>query len=75
VVVDCRLGGGVSGFDAAERLRAQRSSQPVLPIVMVTADTDAAVVEAARRQALPLLRKPVDDRRLGRALAAAIEGS
>lgn len=75
VVVDCRLGGGVSGFDAAERLRAQRSTQPALPIVMVTADTDPAVVEAARRQALPLLRKPVDDRGLGRALAAAIEGS
>lgn len=78
VVLDCRLGGGVSGFDAAERLRARRSAQParpVLPIVMVTADTDPAVVEAARRQALPLLRKPVDDRGLGRALAAAIEGS
>jgi signal transduction histidine kinase len=75
VVVDCRLGGGVSGFDAAERLREQRCAQPALPIVMVTADTDPAVVEAARRQALPLLRKPVDDQRLGRALAAAIEGS
>jgi CheY-like chemotaxis protein len=74
-VVDCRLGGGVSGFDAAGRLREQRSAQPALPIVMVTADTDPAVVEAARRQALPLLRKPVDDQRLGRALAAAIEGS
>jgi len=74
VVVDCRLGGGVSGFDAAERLRARRSAEPALPIVMVTADTDPAVVEAARRQALPLLRKPVDDRGLGRALAAAIEG-
>ncbi|GER20136.1 hybrid sensor histidine kinase/response regulator [Variovorax boronicumulans] len=75
VVLDCRLGGGVSGFDAAERLRAQRSAQPTLPIVMVTADTDPAVVEAARRQALPLLRKPVDDQTLGRALAAAIEHS
>jgi len=78
VVLDCRLGGGVSGFDAAERLRAQRcaqSAQPALPIVMVTADTDPAVVEAARRQALPLLRKPVDDRGLGRALATAIERS
>ena len=75
VVVDCRLGGGVSGFDAAERLRARRRAQPAgpaLPIVMVTADTDPAVVEAARRQALPLLRKPVDDRGLGRALATAI---
>lgn len=75
VVLDCRLGGGVSGFDAAGRLRAQRSAQPALPIVMVTADTDPAVVEAARRQALPLLRKPVDDQTLGRALAAAIEHS
>lgn len=72
VVLDCRLGGGVSGFDAAGRLRAQRGAQPALPIVMVTADTDPAVVEAARRQALPLLRKPVDDQTLGRALAAAI---
>ncbi|RUR69351.1 response regulator [Variovorax guangxiensis] len=75
VVVDCRLGDGLSGFDAAERLRKQRRAQPALPVVMVTADTDPAVVEAARRQALPLLRKPVDDQRLGRALAAAIEGS
>lgn len=72
VVLDCRLGGGVSGFDAAGRLRAQRAAQPALPIVMVTADTDPAVVETARRQALPLLRKPVDDQTLGRALAAAI---
>lgn len=74
LVVDCRLG-GISGFDAAERLRAQRCAQPALPIVMVTADTDPAVVEAARRQALPLLRKPVDDQTLGRTLAAAIEHS
>lgn len=78
VVVDCRLGGGVSGFDAVERLRAQRCdvrALPALPIVMVTADTDPAVIEAARRHALPLLRKPVDDLGLGRALAEAIDRS
>ncbi|NVM86608.1 signal transduction histidine kinase [Variovorax sp. SG517] len=74
LVLDCRLG-GVSGFDAAERLRGQRCARPALPVVMVTADTGPAVIEAARRQALPLLRKPVDDRTLGRALAAAIERS
>jgi signal transduction histidine kinase/CheY-like chemotaxis protein len=77
VVVDCRLGGGVSGFDAVQRLRAQRAARPDssrLPIVMVSADTGPAVIEAARRHALPLLRKPVDDQGLGRALAAAIAG-
>ena len=44
-------------------------------IPMLTRHGLMPVVEAARRQALPLLRKPVDDRGLGRALAAAIEGS
>lgn len=69
VIVDYRLGHGVSGFDAVARLREAR---PALPIVMVTADTDPAVIEAAHAQGLPLLRKPVDDTSLGRALDAAM---
>ena len=69
-VVDNRLGEGRSGFEAVESLRA---AQAGLPVVIVTADTDQAVIETARRQALPLLRKPVDDNALGRALVAEID--
>ena len=68
-VVDFRLGGGVEGLEAIERLRALR---PSLPMVMVSADKDDAVVSAARRHALALLRKPVDAPTLGRAISAAI---
>jgi signal transduction histidine kinase/CheY-like chemotaxis protein len=68
-VVDYRLGGGLEGFTAIERLRALC---PALPVVMISADTDAALVEAARHRAVPLLRKPVDGRTLGQTLSAAI---
>ena len=62
-VVDFRLGGGVEGFAAIERMRALN---PTLPMVMVTADSDVALVDAARRHSVPLLRKPVDAPTLGR---------
>lgn len=68
-VVDFHLGGGIEGLEAIERLRALR---PSLPMVMVSADKDDAVVSAARRHALALLRKPVDAPTLGRAISAAI---
>ncbi|MDM0057751.1 ATP-binding response regulator [Variovorax fucosicus] len=69
-VVDHRLGEGHSGFEAVESLRGAQSG---LPVVIVTADTDHALIETARQQALPLLRKPVDDNALGRALVAEID--
>lgn len=68
-VVDFRLGGGVEGLEAVERLRGL---EPSLPVVMVSADKDDAVVGAARRHALALLRKPVDAPTLGRTISAAI---
>lgn len=68
-VVDFRLGDGVEGFAAIEQLRALR---PGLPVVMVSADTDSALIEAARQHAVPLLRKPIDGRTLGQTLSAAI---
>jgi signal transduction histidine kinase/CheY-like chemotaxis protein len=71
-VVDHRLGEGVSGFDAVARMR---TACPGLPVVMVSADTDPAVIETARQLSLPLLRKPVDDRGLGQALGALIDRS
>jgi signal transduction histidine kinase/CheY-like chemotaxis protein len=69
-VVDHRLGNGADGFAAIARLRAAKDD---LPIVMVTADTDASVLETARREAVPLLRKPVDGMTLGRTLSAVID--
>ena len=69
-VVDWRLDGAATGFDVIERLRAER---PALPAVMVTADTGAALQQAARDAGVPLLRKPTDEQTLGQALAAAIE--
>ncbi|MBT2301534.1 hybrid sensor histidine kinase/response regulator [Variovorax paradoxus] len=68
-VVDFHLGGGVDGLEAIERLRALK---PSLPMVMVSADKDDAVVGAARRHTLALLRKPVDAPTLGRTISAAI---
>jgi signal transduction histidine kinase/CheY-like chemotaxis protein len=69
-VVDWRLEGQANGFDAIERLRAQ---QPALPVVMVTADTGAALQQAAQAAGVPLLCKPTDEQTLGQALATAIE--
>ncbi|SFN41795.1 hybrid sensor histidine kinase/response regulator [Variovorax sp. OV329] len=68
-VVDFHLGGGVDGLEAVERLRAL---EPSLPMVMVSADKDDAVVGTARKHALALLRKPVDAPTLGRTVSAAI---
>jgi CheY-like chemotaxis protein len=69
VVVDCQLAEGASGFEAVRRMRALHAG---LPAVMVTADTGQEAVDAAQAQALPLLRKPVDDLSLGRTLAAVM---
>ena len=69
-VVDWRLDGQTNGFDAIERLRAER---PALPAIMVTADTGATLQQAARAAGVPLLRKPTDEQTLGQALVAAIE--
>ncbi len=69
VVVDYRLGGGADGLMAIDRLR---ETVPDMPIVMVTADADPALVDAAQRRAAPLLRKPVDSHTLGRALGAVM---
>ncbi|MBJ2156648.1 ATP-binding response regulator [Variovorax sp. IB41] len=68
-VIDFRLGNGADGFAAIARLR---DAQPDLAVVMVSADRDEALVTAADRQGLLLLRKPVDSPTLGGALAAAI---
>jgi two-component system, sensor histidine kinase len=68
-VVDHRLGNDANGFDAICALRRVIAG---LPVVMVSADTHSAVIDAARRQGIPLLRKPVDGATLGRTLWSAM---
>lgn len=70
-VIDWRLAEEGDGFTAIERLRERR---PVLPVVMVTADTGPKIAEAAQRCGAVLLRKPVDASTLVRALLGAIAG-
>jgi signal transduction histidine kinase/CheY-like chemotaxis protein len=69
-LVDYRLERGETGAAAVQRLRER---QPALPVVMVSADTDAQVVDAARALGVPLLRKPADAAALGRALTQVCE--
>jgi signal transduction histidine kinase/ActR/RegA family two-component response regulator len=64
-LIDYRLADKENGLDAVRRLRALR---PSLAAVMVSADMTPELHEAATREGVPLLRKPVTDA----ALAAAI---
>ncbi|MBN8504319.1 MAG: response regulator [Burkholderiales bacterium] len=65
LVLDLRLGDGVSGLDLLERLRAQGCMAPAW---LVTGDTAPERIRQAQQAGLPVHYKPVD----GLALAAEI---
>jgi signal transduction histidine kinase/ActR/RegA family two-component response regulator len=68
-VVDYQLASGPDGFDAIVQLRDRHAQ---LPAVMVTASLDPSIREIAQRHGVRLLRKPVDARSLGQALAQVL---
>jgi signal transduction histidine kinase len=57
VLADYRLGGGETGFEAIEALRAEHPAP--LGCCLLTGDIGAEVLREARRRGLPLLHKPV----------------
>jgi len=71
VLSDHRLGAGSTGAGLLAELR--RCLGPDLRAALVTAETDAAAVEALRATGLPVLRKPVRPARL-RALLSTPPG-
>lgn len=72
-VVDFRLGDGVSGVDAVERLREVAGHR--FPAVVQTGDTDPEVAETARAHGLQLLHKPYTSERMREALETALLGA
>lgn len=68
-LVDHRLADGVTGLDAISRLRG---CLPRLPALLVSADANRALYEAAAVQGLPLLRKPVSEASLQEALRGVL---
>jgi DNA-binding response OmpR family regulator len=68
VLVDLRLANGVSGLQLALRL----CSAHRLPAAIVTGETDAQHVQAAREAGLPLLVKPLRPARLRAQLEAML---
>lgn len=68
LVVDFRLRAGQDGFEVVRRLRARDAA---LKAVMVSADMHADLVQAAHDADVRLLRKPVDEGALARAVEAA----
>jgi CheY-like chemotaxis protein len=57
LICDYHLSAGEDGIDAIRRIRA--ASDCVMPAVLVTADTDPAVVRAAKDHRHPVIYKPV----------------
>lgn len=57
ILSDYRLGGGINGIDAIESIRAQLN-QPI-PAVLMSGDTDPALVKSIRDQRYFLIHKPV----------------
>jgi signal transduction histidine kinase len=72
VLLDFRLGAGVTGLDLADRLRARPGPAPRL--ILVTAETDPQVLAAARARGMIVLGKPLKPIRLRAALTAAAAG-
>lgn len=65
-LVDFRLGPGVSGLDA---IAATRAAHPGMGVVVVTGESDAAVLAQLEESGFPVLKKPVDPEELRLTLA------
>ena len=68
VVADYRLGDGVTGVDAIERVREEVNEE--VPAIVVTGDTAPERLREAAASGLPLLHKPIDAARLFAAMRA-----
>lgn len=66
LVLDYRLGDGVTGADALEALQRQRGGR--VPALLITGDTAPDRMQEAQALGLPLLHKPVKPARLRAAL-------
>jgi signal transduction histidine kinase/CheY-like chemotaxis protein len=76
LLVDFRLHGELNGIDATHRLRAQAGR--MLPVILITGDTDPVLVRAAYDSGLVVMFKPVQPEQLAnrlRELCAAPAGS
>jgi CheY-like chemotaxis protein len=70
VLMDITLSRGSDGVAAAERIRAQQG----IASVFVSANSDRATVDRARRVGVGYVRKPFDPDQLLRAVATALGG-
>ncbi|MBI3348138.1 MAG: hybrid sensor histidine kinase/response regulator [Burkholderiales bacterium] len=72
LVVDQRLPGGRSGIEAVQRLRATLGA--ALPALVVTGESDPAVLRELAAAGLPTLAKPVPAERLREWLEGVVAG-
>ncbi len=70
LIVDLRLAGGERGLDALEALRARWGS--AIPALVVTGESDPALLQAIRATGHPVLTKPVAPARLRAGLARLV---
>lgn len=71
-LVDYRLGGGVNGRQAIERLRDHQAG---LAAVLVSADTSPELARELAPLHVPVLRKPVSEAMLAQAINEALHGA
>lgn len=72
-IADLYLPGEMDGVATIAALRRRLGRR--LPALIVTGDTEPAALRPARRNRLPVLRKPVEARRLHAALSSAVAKS
>lgn len=70
VLSDLNLGGGLSGFDVVERVRAQAGAD--VPAIILTGETGKAEGEEGRRRNVTFLVKPIQADALRRAIAEVV---
>ena len=73
VLLDYRLGAGENGLDIEARIRAAHAD--AVRCILLTGETDEAIVAEAERRGLMVLRKPLKPIRLRAALAAPRGGA
>ncbi len=70
IISDYHLGGGQTGLDAINRLRARAGR--MLPVLLLSGDTSAATRELAQVQACRILNKPVNIDELNDAISSLL---
>jgi signal transduction histidine kinase len=72
VVLDFRLGGGATGLEVLQRLRAAGCQAPAW---LITGDTAPERIHAAKEAGLPVFYKPVEGRELVGAILAKVNAA